>query len=111
MDGLDAIDEALPDERTVEAEVTAAGRALRPHGGNDNGRKLATLGLFLIWGILTIGMAGFGWKTPEMYTPLTLLLGIILGKMWEIEYERLMAAASGSPASISSADRDEDESR
>jgi len=55
------------------------------HDGNSHGRKLLTILVVLVWGVLEVG-AGFGVaRLPDQFVFIRVVVGVLLGRMWGIE--------------------------
>jgi hypothetical protein len=55
------------------------------HDDNNDGRKLATILLVVVWALIEVG-AAFGYaQLPEQFFFLRVVVGIMIGRMWGIE--------------------------
>ena len=71
--------------RRLKAEAYCFARAFYFHDQNNHLRKAITLLVVIVWMALEIG-AAYGWATlPEHFLYLRLFVGVLLGRMWDIE--------------------------
>jgi hypothetical protein len=72
----------------LKFEMWALRRSLNPmvNGGNSRFAKVAYLAFVVVWGLLVLDVTT---ADPPMWLllSLTALLGIILGKMWDVEVQ------------------------
>ena len=80
--------------RYLLAQAYCGYLVFRFHGDNNHLRKAVTLLVVIVWGVLEIG-AAFGLATlPSEFLYLRLFVGILLGKMWDIEFQTFADAAA-----------------
>lgn len=73
----------------ARSNLTALGKALYPHEGNNNGRKWVTILAVGVWSIITLGVAfGFAEKT-SVYNQITYVVVAILFEQIGQEKARL----------------------
>lgn len=76
--------------RRARIEAHGLARCFYPHKDNNSTRKYSTLALFALWATITAGIA-FGYaESTQVYMIMTMVVWLILGRMWNIEVGRLM---------------------
>jgi hypothetical protein len=65
------------------------------HDGNNHTRKAFTIAIVGVWAAIELG-AAFGYATvPDQFFFLRVVVGVILGKMWEIEVNNFAGVEFG----------------
>jgi hypothetical protein len=59
------------------------------HAGNNHGRKALTILVVGVWAALEVGAAYGVADLPEQFFFLRLLVGVLIGRMWGIEFNNL----------------------
>ncbi|MDD3492300.1 MAG: hypothetical protein PHU95_02265 [Candidatus Thermoplasmatota archaeon] len=74
----------------AKQEAAALVLAFIPCHNNDMTKKAFALALLAVWCIVTVGSA-FGYCLLDMYwyTPLTVFVFLLVGRLWGLEYDRL----------------------
>jgi hypothetical protein len=59
------------------------------HDGNNHGRKALTILVVGVWAALEVGAAYGAATLPEQFFMLRVLVGVVVGRMWGIEFNNL----------------------
>lgn len=71
--------------RRLVCEAYCLYLTFRPHDGNHDGRKAATLVVVGVWAAVEVGAAFGHASLPEQFILLRVVVGVLIGRMWGIE--------------------------
>lgn len=92
----------ISDHRRLLAELYCLLLVFVPHRYNNTTRKLATLVIVITWATLELINAAPGLVTGEVHLPnqfylLRLFVGILIGRMWGIQFNSIADYQMGGP--------------
>jgi hypothetical protein len=76
------------------------------HDKNHDLRKFATIVLVGVWAVLEVGAAFELATLPEQFVYIRLLVGVLVGRMWGIEFDNFAGLAVDYPNSETGEDGD-----
>lgn len=95
--------------RYLLAQLYCGYLVFRFHGQNNHLRKAVTLLVVIVWATLEVGAAFDLATLPGEFLYLRLFVGILLGKMWDIEFQTFADAAAPLSGGGGNADETETE--